>query len=100
MESCEKEFVYYPILTDFELGEINQTISSCTESKTILTDRHFKELINQIKGKIRDRKETRKLESVQYGGIYQRSKVCWTEIIDIKKLRRILLDEKNEEKLV
>ena len=36
---------------------------------------------------------------MKYGDIYQSSKVCWSEILDIDNLRRILLDYKNEERL-
>jgi len=36
---------------------------------------------------------------MEYDDIYQLSKACWSEIIDIENLKRILLDEKNEEKL-
>jgi len=35
----------------------------------------------------------------QYGNIDQRSKACWSEIIDLENLQRILLDKNNEEKL-
>ena len=69
------------------------------DSVTILMDRYFEELTNEIEVKIGGRKEARKLKLMQYGDIYQRFKDCWSEIIDIKNIRLILLDEKNEEKL-
>ena len=44
-------------------------------------------------------KEARNQKLMEYADIYQRSKVCWSEILDIKNLKLILLDEKNEERL-
>jgi len=49
--------------------------------------------------KIEGRKEDLKLKLMKYREIYQRSMICWSEILDIKNLRQILLDEKNEERL-
>jgi len=69
------------------------------DSETILMDRYFEELTNEIEVTIGGRKEARKLKLMQYGDIYQRFKDCWSEIIDIKNIRLILLDEKKEEKL-
>ena len=69
------------------------------DSETTLMDQFYQELTNQIEVKIGGRKQARKLKIMQYGDIYQQSKVCWSEIIDIENLRRILLDEKNEERL-
>jgi len=68
------------------------------DSETVLMDRFYQELTNEIEGKIRGRKEARKLKLRQYGEICQHSKVCWSEIIDINNLKLILLDEKNEER--
>ena len=89
----------YPVLTDSESREIIQNIGEGMDSETILMDSYFKEITNEIEVKIGGRKESRKLKLTQYGEIYQRFKKCWFEIIDIKNLRRILLDDKNEESL-
>jgi len=52
-----------------------------------------------VEVKIGGRKEARKLKLMQYGDIYQRSKVCWSKIIDIDNLQQILLDVDNEGRL-
>ena len=48
--------------------------------------------------KIEGKKKAKKLKLMKCGDIYQRSKVCWSEIIDLENLQQILL-ENNEEKL-
>jgi len=98
-ESSENDFCYYPVLTDSDPGEILQNIDESMDSETILMDKYFEKLTNEIEVKIEGIKEARKLKLVQYGEIYQRFNNCWSEIIDIKNLRLILLDEKNEERL-
>jgi len=50
--------------------------------------------------KIEGGKEARKLKLAQYSGIFQRSKVCWSEIEDLKNLQQILVDVNNDERLV
>jgi len=95
----ENDFCYYPVLIASEPGEILQNIDERMDSETIIMDKYFEELTNEIEVKIGGRKEARKLKLMQYGDIYQHFKKCWSEIIDIKNLRRILLDDKNEESL-
>jgi len=36
---------------------------------------------------------------VKYGDIYQRSKKCWSEIINLESLQKILLESNNEKRL-
>ena len=88
----------YPVLTDSESREIIQNIDEGMNSETILMDRYFLELTNEIEMKIGERKKARKLKLIKYGEIYQLSKVCWSEIIDLENLQQILL-ENNEERL-
>ena len=45
-ESSERELLWYPILTDSELGEIIQNISNNMDSETILMDQFYQELTN------------------------------------------------------
>jgi hypothetical protein len=45
-------------------------------------------------------KVDRKLKLKQFGEIYERCKVVWSEILDINNLRLILLGENEEERLV
>ena len=98
-ESSESDLLNYPVLTGSEPVEIVQNIDETLNSETILMDKFYQELTNQIEVKIGGRKEARKLKLIKYGEIYQHSKICWSEILDIKNLRRILLDENNEERL-
>jgi len=42
-------------------------------------------------------KETKIL---QLGDIYQRSMVCWSQILDIDRLKQIFYEENNELKLI
>ena len=71
------------------------------EPETILmnVDRSFQELTDEIEVKIEGGKEARKLKLAQYSGIFQRFKVCWSEIEDLKNLQQILVDVNNDERL-
>jgi len=45
-ESSERELLWYPVLTDSELGEIIQNIGDSMNSETILMDQFYQELTN------------------------------------------------------
>ena len=45
-ESSERELLWYPVLTDSELGEIIQNIGDSMNSETILIDQFYQELTN------------------------------------------------------
>ena len=70
------------------------------DSEIDLIDKYFQELTNSIEVIINRMKLDRKLKLKQFGEIYERSKVVWSEILDIKNLRLILLGENQEERLV
>ena len=58
----ENDFLYYPVLTESEPGEILQNIDESMDSEISLMDRCFEELTNEIEVTIGGRKEARKLK--------------------------------------
>jgi len=63
----------YPVLTDSESREIIQNIDEGMDSETILMDRYFSNLTNEIDIKIEGRKKARKMKYMKYGEIYRLS---------------------------
>lgn len=87
----------YPVLNDLELNDGILAIEDNIEDEKDVIDEYFFQLTKMIEVIIKRRKHAFKEKANLLGSAYKRSIDCRADIMQLEKLKRILLENDNGE---